>query len=224
MVLDVKMMGWASQNGIDTGKLKAARVPIYGKWYFPNIPAGVALISLESGERQVFAEPVVAGEVMWVPERDLRRARLGPYAHLTEEEVAAQEAAESRATAPRAVVELPEPLLLMNRAPSAEIYATHASSTFAEIEPVSLSLVEEGDPALIHLPQWSLAPLLLALGIAIVLVGIVTHVVVLVVGLVWVALGVMGWIKVGLAESRARTHPLATPAFPTRVQGSTREP
>ena len=40
MVLDVKALTWAAQHNIDTAKLKAAKVPIYGKWYFPEIPPG----------------------------------------------------------------------------------------------------------------------------------------------------------------------------------------
>ena len=42
MVLDAKALTWAAQNNIDTAKLKAAKIPIYGKWYFPEIPADVA--------------------------------------------------------------------------------------------------------------------------------------------------------------------------------------
>src|SRR5205807_5992639 len=63
MVLDVKALTWAAQHNIDTAKLKAAKVPIYGKWYFPEIPAGVALVNLATGERAVFPDRMVAGEV-----------------------------------------------------------------------------------------------------------------------------------------------------------------
>jgi hypothetical protein len=61
MVLDAEALTWAATNDIDTPKLKKARVPIYGKWYFPEIPAGVPLVNLESGEQQVFADRMVAG-------------------------------------------------------------------------------------------------------------------------------------------------------------------
>ena len=50
MVLDAKALTWAAKNDIDTAKLKKAKVPIYGKWYFPEIPPHVALVNLETGE------------------------------------------------------------------------------------------------------------------------------------------------------------------------------
>src|SRR5215207_2632709 len=78
MVLDAKALTWAASNNIDTAKLKAAKIPIYGKWYFPEIPAEVALVNLETGERQVFPERMLAGEVIYAPEADLRRASLLP--------------------------------------------------------------------------------------------------------------------------------------------------
>ena len=65
MVLDAKALTWAAKNNIDTAKLKAARVPIYGKWYFPEIPPAVPLVNLESGEQEVFSERMVAGEVIY---------------------------------------------------------------------------------------------------------------------------------------------------------------
>src|SRR4051794_16875377 len=74
MVLDAKALAWAAEHNIDTAKLKAAKVPIYGKWYFPEIPAGVPLVNLQSGERRTFAERMLAGEVIWVAETDLERA------------------------------------------------------------------------------------------------------------------------------------------------------
>ena len=49
MVLDAKALTWAARNDLDTAKLKKARVPIYGKWYFPEIPAGVPLVNHEGG-------------------------------------------------------------------------------------------------------------------------------------------------------------------------------
>ena len=84
MVLDVKNMDWAAANGIDTAKLKAAKIPIYGKWYYPEIPAGVPLVNLKTGEIQSFGPGMRAGEVLFVARADLRRARLGPYAAIPE--------------------------------------------------------------------------------------------------------------------------------------------
>src|ERR1700694_881468 len=78
MVLDAKALTWAAKNDIDTPKLKKARVPIYGKWYFPEIPAGVALVNLETGEQQIFPERMIAGEVIYVPADDLIRTGLAP--------------------------------------------------------------------------------------------------------------------------------------------------
>src|ERR1700694_4706295 len=78
MVLDAKALTWAAKNDIDTAKLKAAKVPIYGKWYFPEIPPGVPLVNLETGEQQVFPERMVAGEVIYVPAADLQRVGLAP--------------------------------------------------------------------------------------------------------------------------------------------------
>src|SRR5919201_6466795 len=78
MVLDAKALAWAAEHNIDTAKLKAAKVPIYGKWYFPEIPAGVPLISLQTGERRTFDERMIAGEVIWVAQADLERAGLLP--------------------------------------------------------------------------------------------------------------------------------------------------
>src|SRR5436190_14293499 len=78
MVLDAKARTWAAKNDIDTAKLKKARIPIYGKWYFPEIPPNVALINLETGQQESFPERMVAGEVIYVPAADLLRAGLAP--------------------------------------------------------------------------------------------------------------------------------------------------
>src|ERR687887_388523 len=99
MVLDVKALTWASRHNIDTAKLKAAKLPIYGKWYFPEIPANVPVVNLETGEKRTFSERMLAGEVVWVAEADLRRARLGPYAEQAPGE-AREAAADGSKTAP----------------------------------------------------------------------------------------------------------------------------
>src|SRR5437763_14505727 len=78
MVLDAKALTWAAKNDIDTAKLKKAKVPIYGKWYFPEIPPNVPLVNLETGEQEVFPERMVAGEVIYVPSADLIVAGLAP--------------------------------------------------------------------------------------------------------------------------------------------------
>jgi hypothetical protein len=78
MVLDAKAMGWAGRNGIDTAKLKRAHVPVYGKWYFPEIPPGVPVVNLHTGEVTTFREPMLAGEILFAREGDLRQAGLLP--------------------------------------------------------------------------------------------------------------------------------------------------
>src|SRR6266480_1658757 len=78
MVLDAKALTWAAKQDIDTAKLKKAKIPIYGKWYFPEIPAHVALTNLETGEQETFPERMIAGEVIYVPSADLVRAGLAP--------------------------------------------------------------------------------------------------------------------------------------------------
>ena len=80
MVLNVKAMEWASSQGLDTAKLKAAKVRIFGKWYFPDIPAGVPMINLQTGETEVFPDGMRAGTVLYVAQEDLKRAKLGPFA------------------------------------------------------------------------------------------------------------------------------------------------
>src|ERR1700716_4311798 len=110
MVLDAKALTWAAKNDIDTAKLKKAKVPIYGKWYFPEIPAGVPLVNLETGEQQIFPERMVAGEVIYVPAADLQRAGLAPAGfavmHVSERLGGASQARRTVA---------PEPLLAMAR-------------------------------------------------------------------------------------------------------------
>ena len=86
MVLDVKAMDWAGRHGIDTAKLKKARVPVYGKWYYPELPAGVPVVNLHTGEVLTFPERMIAGEVLFAPEEDLRRAGLYPPPEKSDEQ------------------------------------------------------------------------------------------------------------------------------------------
>src|SRR5438105_8879262 len=115
MVLDAKSLTWAAKNDIDTAKLKRARIPIYGKWYFPEIPPNVALINLETGEQQVFPERMIAGEVIFVPATELQQAGLAP-ADFKVIDVAGVVEPPTRAL--RAIA--PEPLLAMARPPGLE--------------------------------------------------------------------------------------------------------
>src|SRR5689334_20953428 len=79
MVLDSKQMEWASREGLDTAALKRAKVPIFGKWYFPDLPANVPLVNLSTGEVESFPSGYRAGAVLYVKEEDLKRTGLGPY-------------------------------------------------------------------------------------------------------------------------------------------------
>ena len=126
MVLDAKALAWAAEHNIDTAKLKAAKVPIYGKWYFPEIPAGVPLISLQTGERRTFDERMVAGEVIWVTQADLEKAGLlpaeAPPAETDPEGARAAQAerppgveSHPKLAVPTQAAEAPEPFLAMSR-------------------------------------------------------------------------------------------------------------
>ena len=194
MVLDAKALTWAAQNNIDTAKLKAARVPIYGKWYFPEIPAGVPLLNLETGEQQVFPERMVAGEVIYVPAADLSRAGLGP-AGFAVMQLPADVASPSRALRTLA----PEPLLAMAR----PVGLPHSSAMVAADGQRGLLDEDAMDVAGIHLPRPSIAPLVLGMGFCILLLGAITSPIILVVGALWMLAGAIGWIRIGLLEQRA---------------------
>jgi hypothetical protein len=193
MVLDAKALTWAAQNNIDTAKLKAAKIPIYGKWYFPEIPPDVALINLETGERQVFPERMFAGEVIFAPEADLRRANLLPEDFPVEPEPApAQRAlAESRTLAP-------EPLLAVARPIGMERRTTQA------LVPIDADDDEQADdPAVIagiHMPLASIAPLVLGVGFCIAFLGLIMSPIIVAVGLLWMLVGAIGWIRIGQLE------------------------
>src|ERR1043166_3260027 len=107
MVLDAKALSWAAKNNIDTPKLKKARIPIYGKWYFPEIPPNVPLVNLETGEQEIFPERMIAGEVIYVPAAELARAGLAP----NDFSVMAAPGAETPTRALRTIA--PTPLLAM---------------------------------------------------------------------------------------------------------------
>src|SRR5918912_3463952 len=96
MVLDPKAMDWGSQQGLDAAALKRAKVPIFGKWYFPDLPANEPLYNLSTGQIETFPAGYRAGAVLYVKEADLKRAGLGPY------KAAAPPAPAPRAAAPAA--------------------------------------------------------------------------------------------------------------------------
>jgi len=194
MVLDAKALTWAAKNDIDTAKLKKAKVPIYGKWYFPEIPPGLPLVNLETGEQQVFPERMVAGEVIYVPAADLQRVGLAPQ-DFAVMDVSASPGGTSRALQTIA----PEPLLAMARP-----VGLPRSTAIVPVDGQQ-ALVEEdaADLAGIHMPSPSIAPLVLGVGFCILLLGAITSPVILVVGALWMLAGAIGWIRIGLLEGRA---------------------
>jgi hypothetical protein len=80
MVLNAKAMEWAGGFGIDSAKLKNAKVKIFGKWYFPDMPANQRLINLQTGDVETFPTGLRAGTVLYVLEAELKQAKLGPFA------------------------------------------------------------------------------------------------------------------------------------------------
>ncbi|MCC7104488.1 MAG: cytochrome C oxidase subunit IV family protein [Chloroflexi bacterium] len=72
-------MEWAAQQGLDTAAFKKAGVKVYGKWYFPEVPAQVPLINLQTGERETFDTSLRAGQVLYAEEAELKKAGLGPF-------------------------------------------------------------------------------------------------------------------------------------------------
>jgi hypothetical protein len=195
MVLDAKALTWAAKHSIDTAKLKAAKVPIYGKWYFPEIPASVPVVNLETGERQVFEARMVAGELIWAPEADLRRAGLLPPDFPSE----ALGPGDAEARGLRHVS--PEPLLAMARPPGYPRSTTTALVPVEDQQP--LAETDLSALAGIHLPSGSIAPFVLGVGFSILLLGAITNAIILVVGLIWMLVGAIGWIRIGLLEERA---------------------
>jgi hypothetical protein len=196
MVLDAKALTWAAKNNIDTAKLKAAKVPIYGKWYFPEMPPGIPLLNLETGEQQVFPERMVAGEVIYVPAADLQRAGLVP-AGFAVRDISAEVVGPSRALRTLA----PEPLLAVARPPG----LAHSRAMLAIDGTQAMDVAAEDTAAVagIHLPSPSIAPLVLGVGFCILLLGAITSPIILVVGGLWMLAGAIGWIRIGLLEEKA---------------------
>jgi hypothetical protein len=200
MVLDAKALTWAAKHEIDTPKLKKAKVPIYGKWYFPEIPPNVALTNLETGEQEVFPQRMIAGEVIYVPSADLQRAGLAP-ADFVVMDVAPPSLAEGATRDIRAVP--PEPLVAMARPPGIPLGTTMVLAETDEGFPAEA----EPDLSGIHMPRSSIAPFVLGIGFCLAFVGLVTNVIILVAGLLWMLAGAIAWIRIGhLDEVEAHPH------------------
>jgi hypothetical protein len=196
MVLDAKALTWAAKNEIDTAKLKKAKVPIYGKWYFPEIPPNVALVNLETGEQQIFPQRMIAGEVIYVPAEELQRAGLAPSG-FTILQPGAHPGAEAGTRAMRAVA--PEPLVAMARP-----VGLPREDEIVEVDHEQVLLPEDAAAlAGIHMPSPSVAPFVLGIGFCLTFLGIITSPIILVVGLAWMLAGAIVWIRIGLLEARA---------------------
>lgn len=201
MVLDAKAMTWAAQNGIDTAKLKAAKAPIYGKWYFPELPRGVSLVNLETGDVDLFRVSMVAGEVLWVRTADLRRLGLGgdlPELHDDWVPLPA-----SHETGKAVEVTAVEPMITMARLPSAlpheeKVVLAPAIARQLEVAPVMPDLAQA---AHIHLPSPSIAPFVLGIGGCLILTGIISSWIFALIGVIWVVAGAVAWIRIGQIES-----------------------
>ena len=139
MVLDSKHMEWASRQGLETATLKKAKVPIFGKWYFPDLPAQTSLINLSTGEIETFPAGFRAGAVLYVKEADLKEAGLGPY---------------KPAAPPAAPANAPEPELAAVGATAATATATTAPSRPALADRPTL----EPRPAAAHAAAPTLHP------------------------------------------------------------------
>ena len=137
MVLDSKQMEWASREGLDTAALKRAKVPIFGKWYFPDLPDNVPLVNLSTGEVESFPSGYRAGAVLYVKEEDLKRAGLGPYKAAAAAPVPARAAvAEAPAAEPVAVAATPAAPPRPAPAPApASTPAAHAPAPAAHAAP-----------------------------------------------------------------------------------------
>jgi hypothetical protein len=199
MVLDAKALTWAAKNDIDTAKLKKAKVPIYGKWYFPEIPPNVPLVNLETGDQESFPERMIAGEVIYVPVADLIAAGLAPggLSITTTAEGAAPDIAEPETRAIRAVP--PEPLIAMVRPPGLPRESMALDLDGEEVLPAE----PPAELAGIHMPSASISPFVLGLGFCLVFLGLITNVIILITGLLWMLAGAIAWIRIGLLEQRA---------------------
>jgi hypothetical protein len=60
----------------------------------------------------------------------------------------------------------------------------------------------------IHMPSASVAPFIFAVGFCLAFLGLITNVIILITGLLWILAGAIAWIRIGLLEYRA-THALA---------------
>jgi hypothetical protein len=133
--------------------------------------------------------------VIYVPAAELQQAALAPADFKVKDLPDA--GAEPTTRALRAVA--PEPLLAMARPPGLAL-----SPPTPELDGEQ-PLVADDPAALagIHMPSPSIAPFVLGLGFCLVFLGLITNVIILVVGLLWMLAGAIVWIRIGLLEAAA---------------------
>jgi hypothetical protein len=130
-----------------------------------------------------------------VPAADLQAAGLAPGGFAQME--VKPGAAEGATRAIRAVA--PEPLVAMSRPPGvprgAELVMVDGEQP----------LIPDDTSALagLHMPSPSVAPFVLAIGFCLVFLGLITNIIILVTGLLWMLAGAIVWIRIGLLEQRA---------------------
>ena len=132
--------------------------------------------------------------MIFVPAAELQRAGLLPEG-FTVRERPVGEPADTRAL--RTVA--PEPLLAMAR----PVGLPRATPTYEVDGDQPLVAQDPRELAGIHMPSPSIAPFVLGLGFCIVFLGLITNVIIVVVGLLWMLAGAMTWIRIGLLEMRA---------------------
>ena len=96
----------------------------------------------------------------------------------------------------------PEPLLAIARPPGVEVPGRGMSPALPEPEAAEPPSEISG----IHMPSASVAPLVLGVGFCIAFLGLITNVFILIVGLVWMLAGAVGWIRIGLMEAAHASH------------------
>jgi cytochrome c oxidase subunit 4 len=124
-------MEWGGRQGLDSAALKRAKVPIYGKWYFPDLPANEPLVNLSTGEIETFPAGYRAGAVLYVKEADLKQAGLGPYKAAPAPAAAAPAAVAAPVAEPVAVAAAPAPAAVV-AAPAAHHEPPHESAAHQE--------------------------------------------------------------------------------------------
>ena len=62
------------------------------------------------------------------------------------------------------------------------------------------------------MPSPSIAPFVLGVGFCIVMLGVISNLIIFIVGVLWMLAGAIGWLRIGLLEARAAHSGETTPA------------